>query len=209
MTVHAPIPDTPKRPATRFRPRFCPFVPPSHSEGAGNAGRRSTRSRACSVVSTRVSHHGCAGNTRHSPRNGFNACSVLSPATGFFAAVAPEKLASQELDASTGASGPHALAVRGPRARQARCPRPPHPAASVRDVAQRPSEWGGTARGIKVIWGWGQGKFLKIRSRLGALGPDSFNARDKNRSPLSRQAARGLTSCSMRRRRVRFPTSRL
>ena len=35
-------------------------------------GARCARSRACSVVSTRVSHHGHTGNTRHSPRNGFN-----------------------------------------------------------------------------------------------------------------------------------------
>src|SRR6202011_31534 len=45
---------------------------PLQSEGAGNAGRRCARSRACSVVNTRVSHHGHTGNTRHSPRNGFN-----------------------------------------------------------------------------------------------------------------------------------------
>jgi hypothetical protein len=30
------------------------------------------RSRAWWVVNTRVSHHGHTGNTRHSPRNGFN-----------------------------------------------------------------------------------------------------------------------------------------
>jgi hypothetical protein len=53
---------------------------------------------------------------------------VLSPATGFFATVAPEKLASQELDASVGASGPHDFAVRIRRPRLWRRPRPPHPA---------------------------------------------------------------------------------
>ena len=35
-------------------------------------GARCTRSRACSVENTRVSHHGYTGNTRHSPHNGFN-----------------------------------------------------------------------------------------------------------------------------------------
>ena len=30
------------------------------------------RGRAWCVVNTRVSHHGHTGNTRHSPRNGFN-----------------------------------------------------------------------------------------------------------------------------------------
>jgi hypothetical protein len=37
---------------------------------------------------------------------------VLSPANGFLATVAPEKLASQELDTSTAMSGPHVFTVR-------------------------------------------------------------------------------------------------
>ena len=37
---------------------------------------------------------------------------VLFPATGFVATVIPEKLASQELDASIGASEPHDFSVR-------------------------------------------------------------------------------------------------
>jgi hypothetical protein len=59
-------------PCGAIRPRFAGNFLTLQSEGAGNAGRRSTRSRACSVGSTRVSHHEYAGNTRHSPRNGFN-----------------------------------------------------------------------------------------------------------------------------------------
>jgi len=54
---------------------------------------------------------------------------VLSPVNGFLATVVPEKLASQELDASTAASGPHDFAVRVRRARLLRLPRPPHPTA--------------------------------------------------------------------------------
>jgi hypothetical protein len=42
------------------------------------------RSRACSVVNTRVSHHGHTGNARHSPRNGFTTYFVLSPVIGLF-----------------------------------------------------------------------------------------------------------------------------
>jgi hypothetical protein len=38
----------------------------SAHEGVGNAGRRCTRSRACSVVNTRVSHHESTGTSRHS-----------------------------------------------------------------------------------------------------------------------------------------------
>src|SRR5439155_24806601 len=49
---------------------------------------------------------------RHSLRNGFTAYNALSPVIGFLATVAPEKLASQQLDASAEASGPHVFAVR-------------------------------------------------------------------------------------------------
>ena len=35
-------------------------------------GARCTRSRACSVVNTRVSHHGCTGSPGIPARNGFN-----------------------------------------------------------------------------------------------------------------------------------------
>jgi hypothetical protein len=53
---------------------------------------------------------------------------VLSPVTGFLATVTPEKLASQELDASVGASEPHDFAVRFPRHSSKAPLRPPHPA---------------------------------------------------------------------------------
>jgi hypothetical protein len=38
----------------------------------GMPDARRVRSRVRSEISTRVSHHGHAGNVRHSPRNGFN-----------------------------------------------------------------------------------------------------------------------------------------
>jgi hypothetical protein len=44
---------------------------------------------------------------------------VISPENGSFASVAPKKLASRELDASTATSGPHAFAVRFMRVRLA------------------------------------------------------------------------------------------
>jgi len=52
---------------------------------------------------------------------------VLFPATGFVATVIPEKLASQELDASIGASEPHDFSVRLTRRSLSALPRPPHP----------------------------------------------------------------------------------
>src|SRR6202163_1225851 len=44
----------------------------SNQRAQGMPGARCARSLACSVKNTRVSHHGHTGNTRHSPRNGFN-----------------------------------------------------------------------------------------------------------------------------------------
>jgi len=72
-------------------------------------------------------HTGEAENIRHSLRNGFTAYNVISPVNGSFATVAPEKLASQELDASTAASGPHVFAVRSHAVRFRHYQRPPQP----------------------------------------------------------------------------------
>ena len=117
----------------RIRASFVSNIPPSESEGAGNAGRPERPIAACARVEsekhTRQSGH--TGITRHSPRNGFTAYSALSPVTGFLATVAPEKLASQELDASIGASGPHDFAVRLTRHSSKAHPRPPHPASRL------------------------------------------------------------------------------
>ena len=49
-----------------------------------------------------------------------------------------EKLASQELDASVEASGPHDFAVRGHVIRRVTWPRPSHPAPNVRDDREAP-----------------------------------------------------------------------
>src|SRR5580692_3047412 len=57
---------------------------------------------------------------------------------GSLAPVIPEKLASQELNASVGAPGPHAFAVRISYARLASLRRPSHPAPNVRDDAYAP-----------------------------------------------------------------------
>jgi len=56
---------------------------------------------------------------------------VLSPATGFVATVTPKKLASHELDASVGASGPHDFAVRISIVRLVQRNRTPDAAAST------------------------------------------------------------------------------
>jgi hypothetical protein len=72
-------------------------------------------------------HTGSAESIRPSLRNGFTAYNALSQVTGFFATFAPKKLASRELDASVGASGPHDFAVRISTFRQIAPSRPSHP----------------------------------------------------------------------------------
>jgi len=115
----------------RIAPEVCIFVALLE-----NRGRREDRVRAAPAVSRAIAHRehahehtGSAETLRPSLRSGFTAYFVLSPVNGFLATVIPENLASQELDASTAASGPHDFTVRVMRARLLRNPRPPHPTA--------------------------------------------------------------------------------
>ena len=100
-------------------------------EGAGKTGcALHPRSRVQYAQSKSAHEHtGSAETLRPSLRSGFTAYFVLSPVNGFLATVALEKVTSQELDASTAASGPHDFAVRFMRARLLRMSRPPHPTA--------------------------------------------------------------------------------
>jgi hypothetical protein len=70
------------------------------------------------VVSTRVSHHEYAGNTRHSPRNGFNG--LLRALVTGLVCHRHQRNCFRQLDTSVGASGPHDFAVRIGIARLAR-----------------------------------------------------------------------------------------
>jgi hypothetical protein len=63
---------------------------------------------------------------------------VLSLVTGLIVTIAPKKLASPELDASAGASGPHDFAVRDLRCSSKAHSRPPHPIPNVRDDRETP-----------------------------------------------------------------------
>ena len=73
-----------------------------------------TRSRACVVDSTRVSHHRFTGRIRHSLRDGVTAYSGLSLVTGLVCHHR-RRIDIHRLDASVGASGPHGFAVRSRR----------------------------------------------------------------------------------------------
>ena len=102
---------------------------------------------------------GSTGITPAFPAQWFTAYTALSPVTGFLATVAPGKLASRELDASNGASGPHGFAVRVGAVRQKRIRVhriPPH----VRDDRERPSERSGTGRGYRLICNFGKSEYF-------------------------------------------------
>src|SRR6202521_6113358 len=114
-------------------------LPPK--EGVGNAGCQRTRSRWCSVVNTRVSHHGYAETPGIPARNGFNG--FLRTLPGDRAFLSPSLAnksanltpASRRQDHTT---SPSALAPFVKGAATSTASRP-----YVRDDGQRPSEWDG------------------------------------------------------------------
>ena len=66
--------------------------------------------------------------------------------SGFFVTIAPEKLASQELDASVEASEPHDFSVRKQNALVFSAARVHRIQPRVRDDRDTPLEWGGRRR---------------------------------------------------------------
>ena len=76
-------------------------------------GARRTRSRACRVENTRVSHHGCAGKHPAFPHAMVLTGSfVISPVIGLFCHRHFTDNNSAKLDAGVEASGPHDFSVR-------------------------------------------------------------------------------------------------
>jgi hypothetical protein len=134
--------DTSPRPRRATRPSCaCIFRP--EMEGAalpqeGSGECRCTRGRACRVVSTRVSHHGRTGITRHSRTRWFYGLFRALPGDRALLSPSLRGVASAKLDASVGASGPHDFAVRKPALSSAA---PPASIASppyVRDDRETP-----------------------------------------------------------------------
>src|SRR6266851_1574546 len=106
-------------------------------------GVRCARSRACSVESTRVSHHGHTEITRHSPRNGFNGFLLALPGDRALLPPSPAKVLFRELDASVGASGPHDFSVRKLALSSAAPPASTASRPHVRDDRETPLRVGG------------------------------------------------------------------
>jgi hypothetical protein len=99
---------------------LCLVQPSRKQRAQGMPGARCTRGRACSVVSTRVSHHRSTGIIRHSLRDGFNG--FLRTLPGDRACLPPSQAdrSFRQLDTSVGVSGPHDFAVRVSAIRPAR-----------------------------------------------------------------------------------------
>jgi hypothetical protein len=131
-------------------------------------GARCARSRACSVVNTRVSHHGHTGTTRHSPRNGFNGFLRALPGDRAFLSPSPANY-FRKLDAGVEASGPHDFTVRmrPVRQRAAHVHRIPPPTSVT--IAKRPSEETGPNRNIPVSTS-PSSEISEIQKLIGAVG---------------------------------------
>jgi hypothetical protein len=90
------------------------------------------------VVSTRVSHHGHTGNTRHSPRDGFNGFLRDLPGDRAFLPPSPRGSSRDDLTPASGRQD-HTTSPYASRAFRLEAPkRPPHPAPNVRDDREAP-----------------------------------------------------------------------
>jgi hypothetical protein len=131
---------------------------------------------------------------------------VISSATGLFATVARKKLAPCELDASIGAPGPHDFAVRDLRCSSRAHPRPPHPAAHVRDDRETPLVWDGMARDKPVIWVACEVDYFSRDDWTGQIKLKWF---EKLACARSRQNSSGIPKsaaiCGIRRKGIKNP----
>jgi hypothetical protein len=92
-------------------------------------GAQCTRSRACSVVNTRVSHRRSPEITRHSrTRMVLTVSFVLSPVIGLVCHRHPRKLPSANLTPASGRQDHTTSPSASARFVKSRHPRPPHPA---------------------------------------------------------------------------------
>jgi hypothetical protein len=157
-------------------------------------GARCARSRVCSVESTRVSHHGHTGNTRHSPRNGFNGFLRALPGVRILGCHRHQRikvcqtrsgrLASANLAPATGARTTrlrrpqHAPFVCARFVRSRGSTRPAIPARDrrcrvhripprVRDDRASAPLWDGTVSDILLIWGCGEAEYFCNRGWTG------------------------------------------
>jgi hypothetical protein len=144
-------------PATRSA-RVVGQSPPKRAWGM--PGARCTRGRACSVVNTRVSHHGYTGSPGIPARNGFNGFLRALPGDRAFLPPSPTRIAPQSLTPASGRQDHTTSPSAGLRIRQsaAHVHRIP---PRVRDDREPPLRWDETARNIEVIWVNGEAENLR------------------------------------------------
>jgi hypothetical protein len=125
----------------RNPPEFCQELPALHQRAQGMPGAGAPAAARVLVVSTRVSHHGHTGNTRHSPRNGFNG--LLRALPGDRALLPPSPLRNLLLRNLMPASGhqDHTTSPSASCRSSHGTRRPPHPASYVRDDRDTPLLW--------------------------------------------------------------------
>ncbi len=151
--------DTASR-SRRMRASCCHETFAPKQRAWGMPGARCTRSRAWCVESTRVSHHGRTGITRHSrTRMVLTVSFALSPVIGL-SCHRHLQGTTCKLDAGVEASGPHDFTVRVCAVRPSAHPRPSHPAPNVRDDRETPLMWDGTIIDMEVIWGKREAKYF-------------------------------------------------
>ena len=159
-----------------MRPDSAKFFCPQNRRAQGKPGARCTRSRAWSVVNTRVSHHRFAGTPGLPCAMVLTVSFALSSVIGLychrrlrgvsgplgltspFANLTP---ASRRQDHTT---SPSALALSSKRRS-----RPPHPAPNVRDDREAPLLWRRDARILLLIWGRDQQRRLRQIGTTGKI----------------------------------------
>jgi hypothetical protein len=117
----------------------------------GKPGARCTRSRACRIVSTRVSHHRSTGTPGLPCAMVLTAYFVLSPVTGLSC---HRRLAdtSAHLTPASGRQDHTTLPSADKAPSSTRRLHPPHPCPTSVTIAKRPSVWAGMAWDVEVIW---------------------------------------------------------
>jgi hypothetical protein len=131
----------------------CAYLVRPEMEGVGNAGcPLHPQPRARSVVSTRVSHHGRTGITRHSRTRWFYSLFRALPGDRAFLSPSPADN-SADFTPTIEASGPHDFAVHKPALRQQRRSHPSHPNLTFVTIAKRPLCVGRDGEGYKTDLG--------------------------------------------------------
>src|SRR6185437_14751219 len=120
----------------RDAPELCIFLRLENRRAQGKPGARCTRSRSCSVESTRVSHHRFTGTPGISLRDGFNGFLRALPGDrAFLPPSSPRSLLLENLTPASGRQDHTASPSARNVIRLLTLPRPLHPASTSVTIA--------------------------------------------------------------------------